>query len=132
MEHQPPTQWICDRCRQVIESPEQGMVEWLQEVDESVPSVRAYGLRIIHHDQYSPSAPHNTCRLHRGEFCDMPLHDLVGPKGLQLLLEFLDPQPAAKYRGPQVRDLREWVNLVKRIHLRGDPGVRSNPADRSE
>ena len=69
MKLEPLEQWICDRCGQVIESPEQGMVEWLQEKDETVPYYRAYGFHIIHHDVYSPSAPYNNCHLYRDSVC---------------------------------------------------------------
>lgn len=43
-------QWICDRCGQVIEEPNQGSVEW---IDDS-KTHKASGFKIVHQSFYSP------------------------------------------------------------------------------
>ena len=121
MKLEPLNQWICDRCYQVIKSSEEGLVEWLMEKDEGtgIPLV-AFGFRITHHAMSSPSAPHGNCRLYRDRGCDAHLREFVGSEGLAMLTHFLDPGPGERdYKGPEVRSVREWLELFRRIQLPG-------------
>ena len=118
MKLEPLKQWICDRCGQVVKSAEEGMVEWVLEKDETVLCYRAYGFHIIHHETSSPSG---NCSMYRNhpKRADMHLHEFVGPKGLVLLCQFLDPSPGLDYKGAEVGDIREWLELVRRVQLPG-------------
>jgi len=53
-------QWICDRCGQVIEEPNQGSVEW---IDDS-KTHKASGFKIVHQSSY---APHDNGECYRSD-----------------------------------------------------------------
>jgi len=46
----PLQQWICDKCREVIEKPEEGWVEWLTEDG----TLKKGDFKIVHHIAASP------------------------------------------------------------------------------
>lgn len=104
----PLKQWVCDRCREVIDSAEDGFMEWITDAEH-----KAHGFRIVHnHDRCF----HYTDHMARA---DNHLEEYVGASGLIVMLAFLDPGPllARKYKGPEVRDVRDWVEIVRRLHL---------------
>lgn len=103
----PLLQWKCDACGQIIESREAGWVEWL---GGSTPGTKAHGFRIVHNSsrcQY-PS----TARVH-----DVHLTHLLGPDGLDRLLQLLTPGWHTGSREEGVTRLDEWEELVRRLQI---------------
>lgn len=111
----PLQQWICDSCGELITAPDHGYVEWKE------TGSKMHGFRIVHHAPYSP-------RRKKGSNCyydnserggDTALADLIGPHGLILLSSWIDVGEwhDPKYKGPEVRDLREWTTLFRRLHI---------------
>jgi hypothetical protein len=107
-------QWICDRCGQVIEEPNQGSVEW---IDDS-KTHKASGFKIVHQSSY---APHDNGECyhysdHPGRLEDR-LEEFIGQNGMVMLLSFLDigPYLEADYQGPRVKDMREFVEFTRRL-----------------
>ncbi len=112
---EPLKQWQCDSCGELIESPKDGWLEWLSDEDHL-----AYGFKIVHH---LPASPYKD---RREEGCyhydrhtrrmDTHLDEFLGEDGLAHLLMFLDVgvvDPDSK--GPWVRDIREFVELTRRL-----------------
>jgi hypothetical protein len=100
----PLEQFYCDVCGQVITNPHEGYVVWKRDEKR-----RGCDFQIIHHakcdDGKSPSS--------------LPLEDFLGPKGMIELLTLVDPGP---YHVPDlnreyVKDMREWVEFVRRCQL---------------
>ena len=116
----PLEQWVCDTCGRLIESPDQGMLEW--SVDELGV---ASGFRIVHEPGASPlpeSGGTGGCQYRTDEvesLHDWPLSMYLGPAGLSELLTFLDSNPYLEpdYRGITFHNGREFANLIRRLHL---------------
>lgn len=120
---EPLKQWICDTCGELIESPEDGFVEWLSPMEEGVRE-----FRIVHH---APKSPYWEGRG-RGRDCyhhtkhpnrrDLHLEDFIGPDGLVLLLSFLDVgdvlDPDFEHP-PKVGDMRNFIETFRRLQLPG-------------
>ena len=122
MKLQPLKQWICDNCREVIEKPEHGWLEWLSERGERQNPY--HGFKIVHHKPYSPRNPESSCYFYdkppQGQSkMDLPLNEFVGLHGMVHLLTFIDTGPFREepFYGPHVKDLREWTELVRRLTL---------------
>jgi len=110
----PLQQWICDSCGEIINSPKQGYVEWME------TRGKVHGFRIVHHALYSPYRYRNDCYYKDDESGgDCSVRDLIGIRGLVNLTSWIDvgewhdPQ----YSGPRVRDLREWTTLFRRLFI---------------
>ena len=128
MRLKPREQWICDTCGQVIEAASEGWLEWLESKDSS-GTYKKHGFRIVHHQSYSPRNPNRpelrpsnaaSCysyENHPGLVADYHLDHIVGPHGLAVLLGMIDKGPLieAAFDGPGVMDLRDWVELVRRL-----------------
>jgi hypothetical protein len=75
---EPLRQWICDTCGEIIQSAEQGYVEWMETND------KMHGFRIVHHARHSPrKGIGGDCYygiVERGG--DGYLTDFVGARGL--------------------------------------------------
>jgi hypothetical protein len=112
----PLKQWLCDGCGEVIESPEQGCLEWLWNEDDDS---KAHCFRIVHLDSYSPhkSSPH--CYHYEDQWnrADGRLDRYVGGGGLTTLLAFLDHDSCTVSTGPRVTDVRELVEIIRRLHV---------------
>lgn len=110
----PLAQFVCDTCGGLIESPDQGYVEWV--TDNGRNSAREF--HIVHHALYSPLKPVRNCYQHKLGGC-LALTDFLGADGLVEMLSFLDTgeilQP--EYRGHHVADLREWVEFARRLFV---------------
>jgi hypothetical protein len=110
---EPLRQWICDTCGEIIQSPEQGYVEWMETND------KRHGFRIVHHASHSPrKGIGGDCYygiVERGG--DGSLTDFVGARGLLELTSWIDVGEwhDSKYSEPEV-DLREWTTLFRRLH----------------
>jgi hypothetical protein len=115
----PLEQWMCDVCDEVIDSPREGMVQWIRGPD---PSTRvAHGFRIVHNAGFSP-------RRHAGKNCYYPeqehyadghLEWYLGAMGIVRMASFLDvgPYHVPTYGGPEVTDLREFAEIIRRLHV---------------
>jgi len=121
MKLKPLKQWVCDTCRETIESADQGWLEWLQKSNQVRAST--YGFKVVHQAFYSPRKPDSNCYHYdmspEGTVkSDDYLSTYVGDKGLPAILMFVDVGPYLDrdYRGPMVKDLREWSQLFKRLH----------------
>jgi hypothetical protein len=111
----PLQQWVCDGCGELIQEPAHGYLEWLQE------DHKAHGFRVVHHAPRSPRrSGGGSCYRYTNHFgrSDLDLKTFLGPTGVPVLLRFLDPGPyhVPEYVGPEVRDVREWVELFRRLH----------------
>ena len=111
----PLQEWICDSCGELITAPQHGYVEW-KETDGKM-----HDFRIVHHAPHSPrKAGGRDCyysRRDRGG--DTSLESLVGVEGLIVATSWIDlgEWHEGTYSGPHVRNLREWVTLVRRLQV---------------
>lgn len=80
-----------------------------------------HGFRIVHHAPHSPRRVKGGDRYYsnaeRGG--DLALTDLIGVHGLVVLTSWIDVGEwhDAENTGPDVRDLREWTSLFRRLHV---------------
>src|SRR5262249_16835651 len=110
-------QWYCDTCGEVIKEAKDGWLEWL--FDENH---KAYDFHIVHHFTKSPlveEGGRKSCYQHDGKSRVADNHlDQVLEDGLVRMLVFLDPGPHVRdYKGPEVRNVREWVELTRRLFV---------------
>jgi hypothetical protein len=101
-------QWICDKCGEVIENPEDGWLEFCSDRDNS-----KYGdFKIVHH---APKSPYKESRRGCYHYADNPdeesssLIGFLGPDGMATLITWV-------YE-PGVKDPSEWAKLFRRLHL---------------
>jgi hypothetical protein len=109
----PLEQWFCDMCNGVIESPEDGWLEW-QLDDEGL----AWNFKIVHSVQSSPKKFRDLgCGFHGTP--SLPLKVLAGDPSFHTLLNFLDLGDAVeeRYKGPRVKSLREFTDLYRRLYV---------------
>ncbi len=115
----PLTQFVCDSCGQLIEKPENGYVEWKNELDPVSGSYKTSGYRIAHHSDSSPLKAPQACYL----YSRLPGSNSVN---LDLFLEFLPQQlPFFLDAGyicnpqrtscPQVADFAEFTDFMRRF-----------------
>ena len=102
----PPQQWICDKCGKVIEKPEDGWLEWLEDHHGRG------SFKIVHHAAASRYPVKKRSCYH------YPHH----PQGQGLYLgPFLGPDGLAQLSvwvySPGVKDLKEWVEMFRRLHV---------------
>jgi len=120
---EPLQQWICDYCGEIINSPDEGWLEWISEKINEQFVRKAFGFRIVHHRPFSPIEGNENGGCYHYSKKQLPagisLRDFVGPKGVPNLLTFLDvgPYHSLEYRGPGVKDIREYVELVRRLTI---------------
>jgi len=109
----------------LIAEPRHGYMEWLTSEDH-----RAHGFRIVHQPLHSPRNPQrlsrtdpdysNCYRYTRERYRqDMALDHFLGADGMPVILAFLDvgPHHREEYKGPEVRSVREWMEVFRRLHL---------------
>ena len=109
---EPLKQFICDTCHQVIETPEDGWLEWLTPSDEKLTYTNQ-GFRICHHNgRCEKYQRHLDCS-------DNNLTDYVGELGLILLYQMMDIGKPFEidYKGPRVKDFREFTELLRRFTI---------------
>lgn len=117
MKLEPLAQWVCDTCGEVIESPEDGWLEWISDDD-----MKASGFRIVHHLPASPrkkTHPEDGCYQYSGNSygSDSHLSEFIGEDGLAHLLTFLDWGHVDPRGGPRVRRSDELAELFRRVML---------------
>ena len=116
----PLEQWICDHCRELIEEPEHGWLEW--QVPTNEDRFLNKGFRIVHHAAHSPRRPRGDC--YQGEprdalRADGHLTDFLGHRGLVRLLSMIDPGPhlrAHRRDYVAVESTHEFMQIVRRLH----------------
>lgn len=131
--------WVCDACRQPIQQPEHGVVEWLDPPSRPPAPRGGYAVQIVHYPSYSP--PGRKCRygatedLGRGRdgVGDRPLTDFLGTDGLALLLRML---VTGRLEAGAAQELFMRVRLLifeqVRAHLRAAIDARAPGPDRKE
>lgn len=113
----PLQQWTCDNCGELIKRVQDGYVEWFLD-----GANKNCGFRIVHHAPASPrKRDGGDCYAytkHPGRL-DLALDHFVGPLGVLMMISLIDVGPLLEpnFRGPWVSDLREWVELFRRLHL---------------
>jgi hypothetical protein len=104
--------WICDSCGHLIETPEDGWVEWIN----LGPSKPGRDLRLVH--RYGAGPRRNGC-LHNeqaefardeGTAADLDLPSFLGPDGLMRLLVFISQSELP---------IPEVLQMIKRLHIPG-------------
>jgi hypothetical protein len=88
--------WYCDRCGQVIDQADKGILQWLTRMDGHRPLGR--DLRIVHHMTASPLGRPNGCypdearelAVDSSTLCDEHLDRMVGWDGLVKLLALVE------------------------------------------
>lgn len=107
---EPLKQWYCDGCGGIINSSEDGYLEWIG------PIGAPEGFKVIH----NTGGPSGSCShyvKHR-YLKDMPLTHYTGENALAALLPFFD---VGEYLDPDgnslnnLKDQREFVELIKRL-----------------
>jgi len=114
----PLEQWVCDDCGKIINSADEGYVEWLRDKETH----KRHGFRIIHHAPNSPRHPSGNCYKyshHPERGGDLQLSRFIGPAGMAWILSFLDSGPYHErdFSGPGVKDVREYVELMRRFMI---------------
>lgn len=115
--------WICDKCTQLIEQPEDGWLEWLCKEGED-GRLEGRGLRLVHHYPSSPLRTDRRCQYdERLEYPkdgstvrDFSLKEAIGPDGLMRLLQMLRDNEL-----PQ----EEVIEIIKRLNIPGYEIARS-------
>ena len=111
---EPLKQFVCDYCGEIIDSPREGWIEWITEYGDDGRRY-AYGFKIVHHAVYSPRRPKDCYHYTDSEGrSDMHLGHVMN---MGYLLHFLDvgPYHEPEYLGPSVRDVREFVEIMRRL-----------------
>jgi len=112
----PLEQWICDRCHEVINSSKEGWVEWLSEPT----NYQFSDFKIVHQSPYSPRKPESDCFHYTSHpnRTDQKL-ELLLENRMEQLFSWLDKGKVFEpdYPGPQVGNMRDFVELARRITL---------------
>ncbi len=127
----PLKQYICDTCGELIEKPEDGMVEWLDDTsshtgqDGLINRKHDYhSFNIVHHASKSPFNKGNprssNCYQHGGKSGrrDVHLHQFIEPDYLYVKLAgFLDYGEIIdeEYLACPIRDIREYAEFQRRL-----------------
>ncbi len=96
------TRWYCDVCGNPIEHLKDGYLIWSAEG----PSFKDHSFRIVHHSR---------CALQDHTHA-APLSDFVGVDGLAHLLGLVSLGALRRSSMMGVKDMNEWVDLVRRLH----------------
>ncbi len=114
---EPLKQWVCDSCGEIINSAEDGWVEWLDGEEEFNS---CYGFKIVHNDGSSPRGKGGCFHYSEKQGpSDIQLDHFMGDKGYVYLLSFLDwgPYVIPEYKGPRVKDIREFIEFMRRLTI---------------
>lgn len=112
----PLEQFFCDKCGEIIEKPEDGRVEWMREGDQR----ECWGIKIIHNQFATPNkTDENGCSHYEVQGRELPLTDFTGKNQIPELLKFLDLGSIHEpdYKGIRVRDVREFVEFMRRLTI---------------
>lgn len=112
----PLEQFICDKCKDVINSPKDGYVEFLSHKDETGEFLQIRsGFKIVHHNG------HNNCNYYERTIHQqtIPLQEFFGDNKFNLIFSFLDEGVYFSPAKPKdkVHDLREFVEFCRRLTI---------------
>lgn len=120
----PLNQFICDTCGEIIQSPDDGWLEWVTETDDLTGKSETHSFNIVHHISSSPyaSSSKDGCYQHgrKKGLRDLPLRHYIDENyKMAHILSFLDigPLHQPKYKGTDLRDLREFVEIMRRLTI---------------
>lgn len=108
MSLKPLKQWICDKCGNVIESPNEGWLEWLTAPDTLIYS----DFKIVHHSAASPYKSKNGDCYHYSNHIgrsDMHLSHFLGTDGMARMSTWTYSHG--------VKSLEEWAETFRRLHV---------------
>jgi hypothetical protein len=112
----PLKQFICDACKNVIEVPEKGWLEWITD-----PGTRmAHSFHIVHHFPASPKEGQVRCYLHHDAQgrSDEPLASVMSSLIPNLLMHLdVGAYHNPNYVGPRVGDMRNYVEIFRRLTI---------------
>ena len=115
---EPLKQFICDSCGEVINSPEEGWIEWLEVYTDD--GGRCSKFRICHQKGYSPYKSPLGCYNYTDhpDRADMHLHHFLEEEAIinERLSEVVD-NPSARFLGIRVVDVKEYAELLRRIKM---------------
>ena len=117
----PLQEFICDKCGEVINSPEEGVLEWISEWNEEHQTFVNKGFKIIHQFGHSPNQ--NTgCSFYQGRsgISDYPLRMYLNPDfGMANIISLLDvgQRHQPNFTIPLVENAREYAELVRRLTI---------------
>lgn len=99
-------QWYCDKCGEIIQSDQEGMLEWdsIIEPDEEERTVKNF--RIVHH--ITTGFDCQTPRHNRGNLSDGHLDRYTGPGGLSNLLSLYERNKL---------NVTELNIIIRRLHV---------------
>jgi len=107
----PLEQFICDTCNETITNVNEGWIEWERTSEKGGDIVGNF--RICHH---TPK-----CQTLRKSINlqDLPLREVSGEKVHAFLYKFLDvgPYHQEKFEKHSIKDLREYVELMRRLTI---------------
>ncbi len=120
----PLKQFICDTCDEIIESPEDGWIEWIAEYNSDTKKLEIHSFNIVHHHSKSPLAnlENEGCYQHFAKHGrkNRHLHQFIDENYIMAnLLKMLDIGPFhnPKYEGPNIIDMRQYVETVRRLTI---------------
>ncbi len=97
--------WYCDSCDEVIETVDDGWVEWIGEKDSTLWT-QYKEIRLVH----ARKACQFDEKKHGEPVHDLPLEMFLGPDGLSRLLHFLE-----HWYVPSI----QLIEFIRRLHVPG-------------
>src|SRR4051794_21693879 len=113
-------QWYCDQCGGVIQSAAQGVLEWKLTVRDDGKGYKKHEFKVVHVQVFSHKNHYNGCYHYIVEdHGDIGLRYFTGDLGMINMLAMIERERAhdEDYSGPEVDDLREWVELMRRFFI---------------
>lgn len=100
----PLEQWYCDHCGEIINTPDEGWLEWYNDYTNN----KGKGYRIVHHDK---RCMYNAKQMfaQNKSISDMHLREYIGPDGLVNLLSDIDYGV--------VENNSDLVEIIRRTHI---------------
>lgn len=114
----PLEQFICDKCKEVIDNPNDGYVEFLsnQENQNDKKILTRSGFKIVHHGKEKRCQYFTSDKRKK----TLPLRDFLDEnKNQSILLSFLDEGEyvASEALEVRIKDLREFTELARRTSI---------------
>lgn len=103
----PLKQFICDKCGELIKSPEDGWLQWL-DIDPETGRNVDNNFIIVHHMPASPLGGNYGCYHRSQHISDMHLEYFLGHNGLVHLLSLFDSK---------LNETKELIEIIRRLHI---------------
>lgn len=109
----PLEQFYCDTCGELINTVEEGYVEWLSSTDYSSRQITNQEFSIIHNKRECSSRNRNDSQQ------SASLKDFTKEKGLVNLLSKIDCGPIhnPNFNGPNISEFRIYLEFMRRLTL---------------